>query len=77
MKYIRGIEVKRLAPTNTKGTRIKLKDYDETVTIHYRYTSNIITEAMEHLKNKGFNIIGYTELKNIYVILTDSNESIK
>lgn len=56
MKRSRVFEVSYLPATNTRGSRIKIKDsyYDESVTIPYGYKHNNLWEAAaEFLGEKG------------------------
>lgn len=80
MKNLQSIEVIYYGPTNTKGGRIKLVDhrFNATKWIPYNYSkNNIVDMATEYLEGKGFNLVGETETKKGYMLLSDTFKSIK
>ena len=81
MKNLQMIEIKYLAPTNTKGARIKLVDtrFKVSEILSYDYEiSDLINQAVKHLSNKGFNVIfkSYDELNEKYYVFIDNFEPI-
>lgn len=79
MKKIHAIEVKFLPITPTRyNNRVKLQNlYNESkVIINYPDTaSNTLEVAKDYLLKNGFEILGYIELKNSYLITI--NEEVK
>ena len=54
------IHVKYLQPTNSNGSKTLLKTQNDTVKLDYDYKYNSsIDQAIEYLKNKDHQIIGY------------------
>ena len=81
MKNLQMIEIKYLAPTNTKGARIKLIDtrFKVSEILNYDYEiGDLINQAAEHLSNKGFDVIfkSYDELNEKYYVFIDNFEPI-
>lgn len=75
IKHCRGIKVKYLGATNNKGTRIKLTDeyFGQSKIINFSYEYNWCHDhAIDYLKNNGFNIVGYAEMKKDCVIFCDN-----
>ena len=74
MKHYRGLEVKFLPPTNTKGSRVKITDKrnHKSVTIPYDYRTDSLNTAVNYLAEKGFNIIGFIDMDDHYVVLCDN-----
>lgn len=72
---LKGIEIKYLGATNSRGSRVKLTDNllgtSKTICYNYKY-NNIVDIAAEYLENKGINVTGMCETKNGYMLLTDS-----
>jgi hypothetical protein len=77
--HTQAIEVKFLEPTNTKGSRIQLKDmrFNTRITLSFDYSiGNVITQATEYLESKGYIVICYSANSNdTYFIMCDSVES--
>ena len=81
MQNLQMIEIKYLAPTNTKGARIKLIDtrFKVSETLNYDYEIGDLTnQAIKHLSIKGFNVIfkSYDELNKKQYIFLDNFEGI-
>lgn len=81
MENLQMIEIKYLAPTNTKGARIKLIDtrFEVSEILNYDYEiGDLINQTVKHLSNKGFNVIfkSYDELNKKYYIFIDNFEPI-
>lgn len=73
MKNLKGFTVKYLGATNNRGARCVILDNlrGSKVILEWDYNfSNILDLALNYLKDK-VNIVGTTELKDGYVILTD------
>lgn len=82
MKHYRAFKIKYLGATNYKGSRIKITDerFDQSKIINYSAKYNhTLEQAIDFLKNNGFNIVGYSEMKNGHVIFCDNwgNDCIK
>jgi hypothetical protein len=74
-KHYRGIKVKYLGATDFRGARIKLIDerFEQSKTINYSYLGgHTLDQAIEYLSDNGFNVIGYSEMKDEYVIFCDN-----
>jgi len=74
-KHYRGIKAKYLGPTNHKGSRIKITDerFEQSKIIDFGYEyNNTLDQAIDYLEKNGFNIIGYSEMKNDYIIFCDN-----
>ncbi len=71
MKNLNTVEVKFLAPTNTRGARIKITSlrFNSSVIINYDYTmSNIYDMAAVYLASQGITSDFVSEGKNCYYI---------
>tara|TARA_R100000734_G_C3305511_1_gene96016 strand:+ start:825 stop:1121 length:297 start_codon:yes stop_codon:yes gene_type:complete len=83
LNHLRGIEIKYLAPTNYKGSRVKIYDTRHKVSkiISYDYSySNARDIGIEYLLQRGIEIdsMTYNEKNHIHTILTkDFATSIK
>ena len=74
MKNLQLIEVKYIPATNTSGSKVSLTDHrlDEKIKIPYDCAFNSTYDISEdYLNNKGFKIVGMSEMKNSYAILCD------
>ena len=74
-KHCRGFKVKYLGPTNYKDSRIKITDerFEQSKVIDFRHEyNNTLDQAIDYLERNGFNIIGYSEMKNGYIIICDN-----
>lgn len=70
-----GIRVKFLGATNYKSARIKLIDerFSQSKTINYKHTGGyILDQAIDCLVENGYNIVGYSEMKNEYIVFCDN-----
>ena len=75
MKHYRGIEAKIMPYSNRFTNHVKLTDRRNNKSVYIDAVDSINTtldSAENWLKNKGFNIIGYAELKESYIILVDN-----
>ncbi len=71
MKNINTIEVKFMAPTNTRGAKIKITSlrFNSSIIINYDYTmSNIYDMAAVYLVSQGITSDFVSEGKNCYYI---------
>ena len=74
-KHYRGIKVKYLGPTNTKGSRVKLIDerFNQSKTIGYSSNGgDTLDQAHYYLSNNGFRIVGHAEMESYYLVLCDN-----
>ena len=74
-KHYRGFKIKYLGPTNYKGSRLKITDerFDQSIIIGFSYEyDNVLYQAIDYLEKNGFNIVGYSEMKNDYIIFCDN-----
>ena len=72
MKRVEMYEIKRLACTNTKGTRVQIKDiYNNTKKIEpYNYeVGDILEQGKKHIEGQGKEILGYSEGRDCYYII--------
>jgi hypothetical protein len=77
IKNLRGFEVICLGATNTKGTRVKIKDlrFNKTKIINYSYEFNSAKDDAEvYLKSLGIPCLYGCETKNGSLILSDNFE---
>ena len=76
MKHTQPITVKYVSPTNTRGSRISLKDerFNTKITLSYDYEiGNVMTQAMKYLESNGYEIVCYgSNANNTYTIMCDS-----
>lgn len=74
------ILVKYHGPTNARGSHVSMYSYrfGVRVSISYDYSTRDIGEmAYNELVRRGFNIIGISEVKEGYILLSDTFDSIK
>ena len=74
------ISIKYHGATNTRGSRVSITShrFEEKVFIPYDYQyNNIYNMAYDYLISKNFNIIGLSEVKDGYILLSDTFRSIK
>ena len=77
-KNLRAFEITYISPTNTKGSRVKIRDlrFEKTKIIPYDYELNHIGEmAIVYLNGQGINCLFKCESKNGYIVLTDDFET--
>lgn len=72
-KHYRAIKAKYLGDTS----RIKLTDeqFGQSKILDYSCKTicgSLLDEAIDYLEKNGFNIVGYSEMKNDYVIFCDN-----
>ena len=80
MQNLRTFEVSYLSATNTKGTRLKIKDLraesfwiKKQVTLYKDYKYNSIeAQVIEFLEKKGIKILWASEAKNKTLIIVDN-----
>jgi hypothetical protein len=81
MQHYHNIRVTYHGATNTRGSRITLKSwrFNQSVTLPYSYEGSTIEQAAQWLTNKGFNLVGYSDLEGTpyYLIFTDTFEPLK
>lgn len=74
MKNLKGFTVKYLGATNSRGSRCQIIDNlrGTKIVLSWDYNfSNVLDLALDYLKDK-INIVGTTEIKEGYIILTDN-----
>lgn len=74
------LTVTYLGPTNNLGSRVRIKSdrFEQSITIAYDYEfNNTLEVAADYLSKKGFNLVGKGELKDAYLLLTDTFEPLK
>jgi hypothetical protein len=74
------ILVKYHGPTNTRGSRVSMYSYrfNVRVSVSYDYDKRDIGEmAYNALVRRGFNIVGISEVKEGYILLSNTFDSIK
>lgn len=74
------IEAKYLGPTERTGPRVKLVShlFNESVTISYDYDiGNIVYQASEWLRNRGFEIVNRWEMGESFGILSSTLKRLK
>jgi hypothetical protein len=76
VKNTRAIFIKYLGPTNHRGSRIKFQDNyrsGESKTVSYSYLfGNVQEQALQHLKNSGFNVVGRATTKGNYIFFVEN-----
>ncbi len=77
MKNLQIIEIKTLAPTNTKGTRLSYRDnrFNTRIIQNMDYQYNTTKDqAIAFLQSKGYIVIGtsFDETREVYSIIVDS-----
>ena len=81
MKNLQIIEIRYLAPTNTRGARIKLLDtrFKLSVTLSRDYALDSTVQAADYLTANGFNIIARArnEITGADYLLVDKFTPIK
>lgn len=73
--HYRGFTIKFLKPTNTKGSRIRISDerFEQSKIIDYRHEYNhTLDQAINYLTDNGFKIVGYSEMRNYYIVFCDN-----
>lgn len=80
MQNLHCFEISYLAPTNCKGSRVKIHSlrFNQTIIISYNYNFNSIYDIAEnYLKTIGFNCLYLSETKKGYLILSDTFKPLK
>ena len=80
MKNYHVLKVKFLAPTNTRGSRIKITSdrFETSITLALKCNDvEPFNQAIEHLTDREFNIIGKAESNDGMYIITDTFHNIK
>ncbi len=75
MKIYHVLKFKFLAPTDTRGSRIKIKSerFESSVTLALKYNDvDPFDQAIEYLTEREFIIIGRSEGKDGIYIITDT-----
>lgn len=77
IQNMRAIRIKFLAPTNYKGSRIKITeqrfDFVDSITLSYDYQiGNGTNQAIGYLQKRGINLVGKAEVKNETILFSDS-----
>jgi len=74
LKRLRCFTISYLPATNTKGSRIKIKDtrHEKTVIIPFDYNfDNIKQGAFEYLKSIGIDILASSEIRQTDLLFAD------
>ena len=77
IKNLRGFEILYLGPTESKGSRVRIKDlrFNKTKIINYSYEFNQARDDAEvYLKSLGIPCLFCCETKNGSLILSDNFE---
>ena len=77
IQNLRGFAVRMLPATNTRGTRVKIKDlrFHKSKIIPYSYEFNSCKDEAEvYLRDLGINCLYCCEIERGYIILTDDFE---
>lgn len=77
---LRVFKVKYIAPTNTRGARVEIKETkryydqkDDKVILSYDYQiGDVLEQALQYLNSKGFEIVARGSEYNHYYILANS-----
>ena len=72
MKRVEMYEIKRLGMTNTRGTRVRIKDVycNKKNIVPYDYEiGDILEQGKRYIMEAGKTVIGYTEGKDCYYII--------
>lgn len=80
MNHYHLIKVKYVQPTNTRGPRLGLRSwlFSESVILDQKHSFSVLDQALNFLKNIGFEIVGTAELSNSeYAIISSTFKSIK
>jgi hypothetical protein len=80
MENLHTLEVTYLGATNSRGSRVKIFSprFDQSVVIPFDYEFNDIAEiAAAYLLDKGFEIIGRSQFKNGYFLISRTFEPLK
>lgn len=77
VENMRAIKIKFLAPTNYKGSRIKITEQRfgvvDSITLPYDYRiGNGTNQAIEYLQKRGVNLLGKSDLKDETILFSDS-----
>lgn len=77
VENMRAIKIKFLAPTNYKGSRIKITEQRfgvvDSITLPYNYLIGSGNEqAIEYLQKRGINLVGKAEVQNETILFSDS-----
>ena len=75
MNNLRAFKIKHIGATDTKGSRISIKDlrFNKSIIIQkdYKY-NNTYSQAYDFLKDKGIICLYLSEVDNAYIITTDN-----
>lgn len=83
---LRVFKVKYIAPTNTRGSRVEIKETkryndqkDDKVTLSYDYQiGDVLEQALQYLDNKGFEIVARgSEYDHYYILVNSWGEDFK
>lgn len=80
MQYFNSFNVKFISPTNSRGARVSITSFRDNsrITVPFDYSiGNTLGIAEKALSDLGFTIIGYTETKDTYIILSDTCKTLK
>ena len=74
-KHYRAIKVKYMPFSKKDCSNIKITDErcDQSITIGKSiFRGNSLLQAIEYLIDKGFNVIGYGQMKDHYIVFCDN-----
>jgi hypothetical protein len=80
LKNYHALTIGYVGATNHRGSRIRIKSdrFEQSILIPYDYEfSNTLEGAQKYLIDKGFNLVGQGELKDAYLLLTDTFKPLK
>ena len=75
---LHAIEVIYYGPTNSRGSRIKIKShrFKNSYFIPYNYEGDTLSSAVDYLVNKGFVLVGKAETERGCILLSTTFEEI-
>ena len=78
MKHLNVIIVRQLPITNTLDRRIKFIShrFNEEITIK-RNDEGLVSQSVNFLIEKGFNIVGFSYVKDELIIISDTFKNLK
>ena len=80
MQNLHAIKVKYLAPTDHKGSGFKMTSdrFEQSVTESYNYQyNNVVDMAVDWLESNGFEVVGTSEAKNGFIVLTSTFKGLR
>jgi hypothetical protein len=78
MENLHLIDVKYYGPTNSQGSRVRLRShrFKETKWLSYDYSiGDILSQAEEYLIKDGHNVVSHCETENGYGVLCSTDKA--